>query len=82
MTLVVDVIGWIGASLVLLAYFLITKRILDSRSRLYHMLNLVGGVGLGYNTYYYSAYPSTAVNLFWIMIAVYGLLEAFKIERK
>ena len=75
MALIVDVIGWTGAALVLAAYFLITKRIVDAKSRLYHMLNLLGGIGLGYNTYYYAAYPSTVVNIFWIIIAVYGFLK-------
>ena len=82
MVLIVDVIGWAGASLILVAYFLITRRLVDARSKLYHTLNLVGSIGLGYNTYYYAAYPSTVVNLFWMIIAIYGLLEALKKKRK
>ncbi len=79
--MVVDVIGWIGAALILIAYFLITKRIVDAKSRLYHLLNLVGGIGLGYNTYYYTAYPSTVVNIFWIIIAVYGFWKTLEESR-
>ena len=76
--LLVDVAGWIGAALILIAYYLITKRIVDAKSRLYHSLNLIGGAGLAYNTYVYTAYPSTIVNIFWIAIAVYGLWESLR----
>ncbi|HID04391.1 MAG TPA: hypothetical protein EYH45_08005 [Candidatus Caldiarchaeum subterraneum] len=82
MSLVVDAIGWTGAALIIIAYFLITKRIVDGKSRLYHLLNLVGGIGLGYNTYYYTAYPSTIVNILWIIIAVYGFLKTIENPRR
>ena len=82
MSLLVDALGWTGAALIIAAYFLITKRIVDGKSRLYHLLNLVGGLGLGYNTFYYSAYPSTLVNILWITIALYGFFKTAEKPRR
>ena len=73
MGIIADVVGWVGAGLVLIAYFLITRGAVSPRSKTYHVINLLGGAFLGYNTFVYSAYPSTLVNGFWVCIAVYGL---------
>jgi len=71
----IETIGWIGAVLVLLAYFLITTRKLDAERRLYHAMNLAGGTGLAVNAIANNAYPSAAVNLVWIAVASYGILK-------
>jgi hypothetical protein len=65
-----EVVGWVGAVLVLFAYWLVTK---FGTSPLYHALNLVGAAGLLVNALYHGALPSTTVNLVWAAIAVWGL---------
>jgi phosphoglycerol transferase MdoB-like AlkP superfamily enzyme len=70
-----DMIGWLGAALVLSAYFLVSTRRLDGDSAPFQWLNLVGGVGLLVNTLYYRAFPSSLVNLVWIIIAVVTLMR-------
>lgn len=70
-----DLIGWIGAALVLSAYFLVSTRRLIGDSTPFQRLNLAGGIGLLANTLYYRAYPSSLVNIVWILIASVTLLR-------
>ena len=77
MKLFVDVIGWIGSVEVILAYALISSEKVDSKSTLYQFLNLTGAVFLIVNTIYYGAYPSTAINIVWVVIAIVALWRIF-----
>lgn len=72
---IMDVIGWSGAVLVLCAYFLVSTRRLLGDSPLFQWLNLAGGVGLFANTVFYRAYPSSLVNVAWIIIAGLALMR-------
>ncbi len=65
-----ELVGWIGAVTVLTAYWLVTR---SGTSVLYHVLNIVGAGGLLANALYHGAFPSTAVNLVWIAIALWGI---------
>jgi len=65
-----EIVGWVGAVLVLFAYWLVTK---FGTSVLYHLLNLVGAAGLLVNALHHHAFPSTTVNVVWAAIAVWGL---------
>jgi hypothetical protein len=65
-----EVVGWLGALIVLIAYWLVTRY---GTSMLYHVLNATGALGLLVNAVYHRALPSAAVNLVWIGIAVWGI---------
>ncbi len=69
----VDIVGWIGAIALLVAYALISARRVEGDSTSYQSLNLVGSVLLIVNTVYYRAYPSAFLNLVWGAIAVYAI---------
>jgi hypothetical protein len=68
--LAVDVVGWIGAGLLLIAYGLVSFKKLRADSGYYQLLNALGSCLLIVNTVYYRAYPSAFVNLIWIIIAL------------
>jgi len=68
--LFIDVVGWVGAGLLLIAYGLVSFRRLRADSFLYQALNGVGSLALVVNTFYYHAYPSAFVNVVWITIAL------------
>ena len=72
--LIMDVIGWIGAVAVLVAYWLVSSHRLSAASVRYQWLNIVGAIGLMINAVYHEAYPSTGVNVIWLGIAVCGLI--------
>jgi hypothetical protein len=71
-----DGLGWIGAVLVLIAYWMVSTRRVTGGSRSYQLLNAAGSVFLLLNTLYYGAYPSTVVNGIWMGIAVWALARA------
>jgi hypothetical protein len=74
-----DVIGWTGAALVLIAYGLLSIRWMDGSSFSYQTLNIAGAVMLVVNSYYLGAYPSVGVNAVWAGIAALTLfLEWWK----
>ncbi len=74
--LLVDLLGWIGAAALLVAYALVSRGRFVGHSVPYQVLNVVGSLGLIVNTAYYRAYPSTFVNVVWIAIAGYTLARA------
>ncbi|UCD24188.1 MAG: hypothetical protein JSW51_14365 [Gemmatimonadota bacterium] len=73
MKLIIDVGGWLGAILLLLAYFLVSTKRVGGTSVRYQGLNVVGSVLVGANAFYYSALPSFSINVVWIMIGVAAL---------
>ena len=73
--ILIDTGGWIGAVLILTAYFLVSTRKLTGDATTYQLMNLVGGLLLVINTIYYGAYPSSGVNLVWIGIAAYTMIK-------
>ena len=74
-SVLIDVIGWIGAVSILVAYALVSTKKLEGNSPPYQLLNLAGGACLIANTIYYKAYPSTFVNLVWAGTAIYTILK-------
>jgi len=74
-SLLIDIIGWVGAVILLLAYGLISTRRTDGGSIGYQLLNLVGSALLMLNSFFYGAYPSSGVNIVWIGIALYALFR-------
>ena len=73
MALVIEVIGWAGALLVLVAYALVSAGRVSPRSLCYQALNIGGAIGLVINSAWNGAIPSAVVNLVWIGIGVYAL---------
>jgi hypothetical protein len=73
-----DLIGWSGAALVLSAYFFVSTRRLNGGSATFQWLNFMGGIGLLVNTIYYRAFPSSLVNVVWILIAGMTLIRGWK----
>ncbi|HSG81365.1 MAG TPA: hypothetical protein VLC48_03870 [Gemmatimonadota bacterium] len=73
MKLLIDVGGWIGAALILVAYYLVSTRRVHGASVLYQTLNIVGSLLVGANAFYYRALPSFSINVVWIAIAILAL---------
>jgi hypothetical protein len=79
--LAIDIIGWIGAIGVLAAYALVSAGRIPAVSYTYQWLNCIGAAGLAINTYYYTSYPSTALNVVWAGIALYAIGNLVKARR-
>lgn len=65
-----DVVGWLGAALVLVAYALLSIDWITGNSPGYQALNIAGALLLVINSYYVGAYPSVGVNAAWVGIAM------------
>lgn len=82
MNALADVLGWIGAAAVLIAYYMVSTHRASGSASLYQILNAVGSVLLLVNTLAYGAYPSTVVNAIWLGIALYALARGTTQQQK
>jgi hypothetical protein len=69
--------GWVGASFVVIAYFLITYKKVGGDSVVYQALNLLGCIGVGVNAFYQSAWPSFGIQIVWGVVAILGFINIF-----
>jgi hypothetical protein len=72
----VNVVGWIGMALLIGAYALVTAGRLHGPGLTFQLMNLGGGATLMVNSAYYSAWPSAALNLVWVVVGLVGLARA------
>jgi len=70
--------GWGGSLCVLTAYWMLSTHRLVSGSALYQVLNVIGSICLVINTFFFHAYPSTFVNIVWLIIAIFALINIRK----
>jgi formate hydrogenlyase subunit 3/multisubunit Na+/H+ antiporter MnhD subunit len=75
MQILIECIGWLGATIVLIAFFLISTNRVDAHNKAYHWLNIVGAIGLIIHTTFNAAYPSAFVNIIWVIVAIYSLVK-------
>jgi hypothetical protein len=75
----VEVAGWAGATLILLAYLLLSAGRLTGQSLVYQGMNVVGATGFVINGWWHGAIPSAALNVLWLLI---GAIASWRILRK
>jgi hypothetical protein len=63
-------LGTLGAALLLLAYWLVSKNRIQGESRLYQLLNVVGSVILAVYAALLQAWSSMALNVVWTVIGL------------
>lgn len=71
--LFVEIVGWTGAGLILLAYLLLSIGRLTGQSALYQWMNVVGAAGFVVNGWWHGALPSTTLNVVWALIGGFAL---------
>ena len=69
----VSIAGWLAALLILGAYSLLSFGKILPSSWVYQLMNIVGAAGFIINCAYNNAWPSVALNVVWMGIAVYAL---------
>jgi hypothetical protein len=74
----IEAAGWIGASLILGAYILLSAGKMQGNSPAYQWMNLIGGAGFVLNSGYHGAVPSVAINVAWIAIGGFALWRIYK----
>jgi hypothetical protein len=71
-----DVIGYSGALLVVVAYFLAAAGVWSASGTRSAAANVLAGVALAVNGLYHGAMPSVLLNTVWAAIGVGALLRA------
>ena len=74
----VEISGWTGATLILLAYLLLSMGRLTGRSAAYQGMNVVGAAGFIVNGWWHGALPSASLNVIWMMIGAVALARILR----
>ncbi len=74
----VEVAGWAGALLILLAYLLLSAGRLTGQSLVYQGMNIVGAAGFVINGWWHRAIPSAALNVLWLLIGGVAIWRILK----
>jgi len=77
--LLIEIVGWAGAGLILVAYLLLSTGKLTGQSRLYQWMNVAGAAGFVINSGWNGAIPSAALNVVWMLI---GAVTLWRISRR
>lgn len=70
---VVSILGWAGAVIGLVAYFLLSVNKMSGTSLQYQTLNITSAILVFTNSFYHGAYPSAMVNVVWVFIALFSI---------
>jgi len=80
--LTMEIIGWLGATLVLGAYALLSLHKIVAHSYSYHGMNMLGSAFLATYALYHNAVASVAVNIIWMGIGSFAIYHLYKAIRK
>lgn len=76
-TYLIEIAGWLGVVFYVLAYLLLTLRRLTPQGVPFHLLNVLGAIGLIINSFYYGNLPSLAVNIVWMGIGLAAITRRY-----
>jgi hypothetical protein len=80
--LFVEIVGWLGAALILGSYALLTLGKLEAKSIPYQAMNVFGALGFIVNSYWNGAIPSAALNVVWAGIGIAAITGIVRARRK
>lgn len=81
MLIAVELAGWTGALLILLAYLLVTSGRVTGQSLAFQLMNLFGAAGFTINGWWHGALPSASLNVIWMGIAAVALWGIWRRRR-
>lgn len=73
--LIIDIVGWVGAAALIIAYALVSTKRLSGHPWPFQLLNRFGGLLLIINTLFYKACPSSFLNLVWTGMAIATIIR-------
>lgn len=75
--ILMEVVGWIGAILILGGYAMLSAGKVTAKSVSYQAMNVVGAAGFIANSSWNGAWPSAILNVIWVGIGVVALIRIF-----
>ena len=79
--LTIEIVGWAGAMLILLAYLLLSAGKFTGQSLAYQGMNVVGAAGFIANGWWHGALPSATLNVLWLMIGLFASVRILKARK-
>lgn len=73
--ILVDLLGWLGTGLIVLAYGLVSSGKLAGKSAQYQLLNFFGALFLGINLLVEQSWPAFTLQVVWAAIAIAALVK-------
>ena len=80
--LIYNITGIIGVSLIIITYFLLQAGKMKGDDLLYPLINLVGAIMVLISLYRFYNLASVIIEIFWIIISIYGIFKALKKRNK
>ncbi|MBP7284177.1 MAG: hypothetical protein KBA66_21510 [Leptospiraceae bacterium] len=77
-----DEVGIIGVIFILISYILLQLEKIDSKSITYSIINLIGAVLILFSLFYSWNLASVIIEIFWILISIFGIVKHFFVKRK
>ena len=74
---VAEIAGWYGMLAIVIAYFLVSFKVLSPNGVVFQLLNLTGALGLVSISIIKKAWQPTLLNCFWAAIAAVALIALF-----
>ena len=76
----IEVLGWIGAGFLVVAYAMLSLGLLLSTDSLYQGLNAFGAAGIIVVSWYKRAYQPMLVNVVWLFVALMVLARLILVK--
>jgi ribosomal protein L32 len=80
-TLLINILGYLGTLAVLLAYYLVSSKRRTAQTWAFQGLNIFGAVTLLWLSLSYHVWPSVALNVAWLWIGIYGVYQIPRVNR-
>jgi len=75
-----NIVGIIGVSLILMAYFLETAKFIPNNGKLYYVMNTIGAALACYASLLINYAPFAILEGAWTIVSIYGLIKAMKVN--
>lgn len=73
--MITDIFGWVGAVLILLAYYFVSSGKLKPKSYSFHSMNFIGAFGVAVHAFSQKAFPVMFLNVVWVLVSIYGIFK-------
>lgn len=77
-----DLVGWLGAALVLASYALVSLGRIEARTNLNQAMNVAGAAGLAWNGYVHDTWPILTLDAIWALIGVIAIIGIARSRRR
>lgn len=72
----IEVFGWYGVVVIVVAYALVSFSYLEPQGIAYQILNITGALSIVIHSFYKKDYQPGVLNIVWTLIALFALVKA------